>query len=275
MRALVSRSLALVPVFAMFVLVAGCTKQGSTVLEEPVGETHTTSSATGGAKPQGTDDPRAAIGIVLSDELQRACDLPHHEKAARFSVESTRLRALGDDELGPIARCLAQEKLKDASLQIIGHADPRGADDYSEKLGLHRADATRQQLVSLGLASERMAVSSRGNRDAKGTNEESWALDRKVEIRLAEPRSQAGVPVPSFPTSSQVGSPSGSAGGGSDAKASRPAMPAAPAAPAPAPAPPSEGATGTPPSTTTASPPPIAPANTGAGSPTPAPRQAR
>lgn len=208
--------------------VTGCARRG-TYLEQPIGETHTTSSSTGGARPQGVDEPRATIGVVVTDDLRAACGLPRHQQAPRFSFEGARLRPNGDDELAGVVRCLASDRLGDASLVIVGYADPRGEDDYSEKLGLHRADAARQYLVDRGIAHERIAIRSEGSRDAKGTSEPSWALDRRVELRLAEARSQAGMPVPKFD-----GAGTAQQGEGAASQAQRATQPGMAPAPQPA-----------------------------------------
>jgi outer membrane protein OmpA-like peptidoglycan-associated protein len=209
-----------------FGTVTGCARRG-TYLEDPVGETHTPSSSTAGARPQGVDEPRSAIGVVVTEELREACGLPRRQQAARFSFDGRRLRPNGEDDLAGVVRCLASDRLGEASLVIVGHTDPRGEEDYSEKLGMHRADAAREYLVDRGIAHERIAIRSQGARDAKGTNESSWALDRFVELRLAEPRSQAGMAIPKFD-----GAGTGTSGRAQAPEAARPAAPVQAAPPA-------------------------------------------
>lgn len=172
----------------------GCARD-AVVLEQPIGQTHTTTSATGGARPVGTDDPNEAIGVVIDESLRVACNLTHHETPPRFAVEKSRLRPLGDDVLAAVARCLAGDK-RDAGLSIVGHADHRGADEYNDKLGLLRAQRARDVIVGHGVATERIAVTSRGARDAKGTDAASWSADHRVELVLSAPRAQAGLEMP-------------------------------------------------------------------------------
>lgn len=178
---------------------AGCARRGTTHLEDPVGETHTTSSSTGGARAQGTDEPRATIDVVVTEEIRVACRLQTHARATRFSFDGPRLRPNGDDSLSAIARCLATDSLADRALQIVGFTDPRGTDEYTDKLGLHRADAAKQYLVDHGVAGERIAITSKGSRESKGTNEATWQHDRRVELSLAEPRSREGLSLPTQP----------------------------------------------------------------------------
>jgi peptidoglycan-associated lipoprotein len=49
-------------------------------------------------------------------------------------------------------------------------------------LGNSRADTVKTFIVMRGLASDRIATSSRGELDARGTDERSWAEDRRVDI---------------------------------------------------------------------------------------------
>jgi outer membrane protein OmpA-like peptidoglycan-associated protein len=158
-------------------------------LEQPVGETHTTASSTGGARPQGLDTPSAPIGVVIRQDVRKTCGLPDEPREApRFDFDSARLRPRGDDVLDGLARCVTSGKLGDAYVTVIGHTDARGNSDYNEQLGLYRAVAAKQYLVDAGVAASRISVESRGEHDSHGRDEPSWALDRRVEIRVAGAR---------------------------------------------------------------------------------------
>lgn len=195
------------PLLSMLVL-ASCARS-AVVLEQPVGQTHTTTSATGGARPIGTDDPSAAIGVVIDEPLRVACNMSNHETPPRFAVDKSKLRPLGDDVLAQVARCLAGDK-REAALSIVGHTDLRGADEYNDKLGLLRAQRARDVIVGHGVATERIAVTSRGARDAKGTDAASWPADHRVELVLSAPRAQAGLemPMPVAAPTAAAGAPS-------------------------------------------------------------------
>jgi peptidoglycan-associated lipoprotein len=70
-------------------------------------------------------------------------------------------------------------------MRLVGHADPRGGEEYNLVLGGSRADGVRTFLIDRGLAAGQVASTSRGEMDAKGRDESSWAEDRRVDIRLA------------------------------------------------------------------------------------------
>ena len=159
-------------------------------MAQPVGETHTNASATSDVRPpqRAADSPSDAVGVVVDADLQRACDLPDEPaEAPRFDVDSARLRPRGEDVLAHVASCVVAGKLGDATLEIVGHTDPRGAASYNEQLGLYRAVAAKQTLASLGVPAVRLSVQSRGERDAKGKDDASWQLDRRVEIHRLTP----------------------------------------------------------------------------------------
>lgn len=71
-------------------------------------------------------------------------------------------------------------------LAIVGHADPRGSFDYNLALGERRAAQVADQLKAHGLEANRIDISSRGEMDATGTDETSYAEDRRVGIFLAD-----------------------------------------------------------------------------------------
>ncbi len=71
-----------------------------------------------------------------------------------------------------------------ANVQISGHCDERGSDEYNLALGERRAIAAANYLVSMGIAPQRLGTISYGEEkplDASN-NEASWALNRRAEF---------------------------------------------------------------------------------------------
>jgi outer membrane protein OmpA-like peptidoglycan-associated protein len=178
---------------ALSLLATACGRNRAPALVQPVGETHTTASSTGGARPQGQDSPSEPVGVVLTEQVRRACDLPEPSlETPQFDFDAAKLRPRGDDVLEGLATCVTRNRLGDATIRIVGHTDPRGTDEYNEQLGRYRALAARQHLVDLGVPSNRLVVESRGERNARGTDPESWARDRRIEINVGGPRVPLG-----------------------------------------------------------------------------------
>ena len=66
-------------------------------------------------------------------------------------------------------------------IQIEGHCDERGTNEYNLALGERRANAAKNYLISLGLSANRIATISYGEERPfdPGHNEEAWAQNRR------------------------------------------------------------------------------------------------
>ena len=100
-----------------------------------------------------------------------------------FDFDSSRIRTDARDVLKKNAEAL---RSSGNAVTIEGHCDERGDEEYNMGLGQRRADTVAGYLRKRGLGRDRVETSSRGEMDAKGTDDASWSEDRKVEIFLAE-----------------------------------------------------------------------------------------
>jgi len=75
-------------------------------------------------------------------------------------------------------------------VEIEGHCDERGTEEYNRALGERRALAVREYLVNLGIQAERIHTISYGeDRPAEiGSNDSAWAKNRRGEFILLTPR---------------------------------------------------------------------------------------
>ncbi|HEY2408333.1 MAG TPA: OmpA family protein [Polyangiaceae bacterium] len=135
--------------------------------------------------PTASPAPRKSpdSSVKISDEIRRACGLSDED--AYFAFDSARVTNNEYDVLKRVATCFESGPLAGKSMKLVGHADPRGDDDYNLVLGGHRADAVKEYLNRAGLRESKMATTSRGEMDASGTDEASWAKDRRVDIMVA------------------------------------------------------------------------------------------
>lgn len=127
------------------------------------------------------DDPNQS-DINISDEIRRACGISDAE--AHFAFNSARVREADRAILKKLAVCFATGPLKGREMRLVGHADPRGESEYNMVLGGRRADNVKAAISNEGLAGDRIATTSRGEMDATGTDEASWAKDRRVDVML-------------------------------------------------------------------------------------------
>ena len=118
--------------------------------------------------------------LEISNKILKACGLSHAD--AYFAYNSAAVSGQADKVLRSIAECFKSGPLKGAPMKLIGHADPRGDEEYNMLLGQRRADNVQRSLVRLGMPTEQITTTSRGEMDATGTDEESWTKDRRVQM---------------------------------------------------------------------------------------------
>ena len=80
-------------------------------------------------------------------------------------------------------------KTNDVLILIEGQCDERGTDEYNLALGDRRARATKNHLVALGIAGDRISTVSYGKERPVCTepSEACWALNRRAHI-VVKPR---------------------------------------------------------------------------------------
>lgn len=133
--------------------------------------------------PKPDDDPTKST-LRISDEIRKKCGIT--EKDAYFAFDSANVRPQDRAILGQLAKCFKDGPLAGRQMRLVGHADPRGEDEYNMLLGQRRADNVKGAIAREGLGQEQMQTTSRGEMDASGTDEASWSKDRRVDIVLAE-----------------------------------------------------------------------------------------
>ena len=101
----------------------------------------------------------------------------------RFDFEKAGLSEEAMAALNSFANGLKQQN-KNVYVEIQGHTDSTGADEYNDKLGLDRAEAVRRYLSKQGLALHRMSVISYGESEPTAENDsrEGRAENRRVVL---------------------------------------------------------------------------------------------
>lgn len=99
-----------------------------------------------------------------------------------FDFDSDRLRPMADEKLRPVVDFANQ--YPDADIEVIGHTDWVGTDEYNMDLSARRADSVRRWLLNHGVADNRMKVRYMGESQPIATNEtsEGRAENRRVEV---------------------------------------------------------------------------------------------
>lgn len=134
-------------------------------------------------------DPAAGptSSIRISQTILDVCTIDSSPKAApKFAYNEAAVIDRDREPLTQLAGCLSNGPLKGKKLVLVGRADPRGASAYNHALGAQRANAVATVLRGLGVSPEQVHPTSRGELDAVGTDEAGWALDRRVDIAIAD-----------------------------------------------------------------------------------------
>ena len=80
------------------------------------------------------------------------------------------------------------QKNPDRHVQIEGHCDERGSEEYNIALGAKRAQAAKEYLETLGIAGDRMSTISYGKELPLCTEhtEDCWAQNRRDHFAITE-----------------------------------------------------------------------------------------
>jgi peptidoglycan-associated lipoprotein len=97
-----------------------------------------------------------------------------------FDFNESALTTNASDALQKDAKCIKQGT---AGVALEGHADPRGTEEYNLALSERRAQMVKKYLETMGVGSDKMRTIPRGKTQAKGTDEPSWARDRRVDVK--------------------------------------------------------------------------------------------
>jgi len=128
-----------------------------------------------------------ARDIFIEDKVADLCDIA---KTSSFFAPGS----AGADEIDyvlvrRVAECMKEGPLKESKVVVIGYTDPRGSPAFNSRLGLERAESVAGALAANGIDRKRLFIKSYGETKASDAlSETDWAKDRKVTLRVAEPR---------------------------------------------------------------------------------------
>ena len=128
------------------------------------------------------DDAADATAIELNGSSDDSTAGPL--KTIYFPYNSSELTAAAKATLEENAMWLKATTAVD--IEIEGHCDERGGQQYNLALGERRAKAVKGYLESFGVESNRVSVISYGRENpvAFGHDEESWAKNRRANFKV-------------------------------------------------------------------------------------------
>ena len=175
----------LVMLFVLTLLVAGCTKKP---VEDETAMGETTEVAVVEEQPAGVVEEQV-------DEDAMAREAAREAAAAAAAAASGLVRIYFDFDQYVLTDTAKNGLANNAKLlkaapgvrvKVEGHCDERGSDEYNLALGEKRALATKNYLVSLGVAASRLNIISYGEEmplDPAKT-ESAWAKNRRAEFKV-------------------------------------------------------------------------------------------
>jgi peptidoglycan-associated lipoprotein len=157
-------------------LLAGCAS-GVKLDDKPPVETRTTTTTTSDAgQSQSQIQP---LDQTKGQQLSNS----KLDRVIYFDFDSYVVK----DQYRPIVETHASVLKGDRAKREVaeGHTDERGGSEYNLALGQKRAEAVVKQLVLLGAADNQLEAVSYGKERpvAMGHDEDSWAKNRRVELR--------------------------------------------------------------------------------------------
>ncbi len=160
----------------MLALLVGCAS--NTVPDPEPGDATYDAAGSGANTDVYGDDPMGA-GAALDDDYT-AGELAN---IIYFDFDSSEVRADFTDIVARHALILANDPA--ARVRLEGHADERGSREYNIGLGERRAQSVRRMLMIQGASAAQIATVSFGEERplALGSDEGSWAQNRRVEIK--------------------------------------------------------------------------------------------
>jgi peptidoglycan-associated lipoprotein len=164
-------------------LLVGCGSDPKPPPTAPTGGNETGAVAPSPQNPKPSDNPTRS-DINISDEIRKACGITDAE--AFFAFDSASVRPQDRAVFSKLAKCFTDGPLKGREMRLVGHADNRGEEEYNMVLGEKRASNVKTAVVAEGMKTDKCATTSRGELDSTGTDEASWAKDRRVDVVLGD-----------------------------------------------------------------------------------------
>ena len=177
----------LVVLFALTLLAAGCSSKKAVEdemsTEQPTQEAVVEEQQPAAVQEQVVDEAAARAAAERAAAQAATSRAMRDLSRIHFDFDQYVLTPAAKDQLRINANLL--KAAPGVKVQVEGHCDERGSEEYNLALGERRALATKNYLVSLGVAADRMSVISYGEEMPldPASNERAWAKNRRAEFK--------------------------------------------------------------------------------------------
>jgi outer membrane protein OmpA-like peptidoglycan-associated protein len=172
-------------VVAMFVMASGCATRN--YVDQSVARLETRLNEQDERIVELTDTSRQALdratnaGVLAQGKFHYT--VVFTDNKITFETDKSALSVAAQSRLSKLAGDLKADN-RNVYLEIQGHTDSTGPEQYNQQLGLQRAESVRRQLHAQGVALDRMTTISYGEDAPIAPNDtaEGRAKNRRVEI---------------------------------------------------------------------------------------------
>ena len=178
------------PTLLVFVVLLGCeaTVDKATDYPSPTWSVENPNASKGSSQSSSQTAPRSSSSLdALREGRNVATPAASPLKDIYFDFDSWELRVDAVETLKGNAEWLKQNSA--ARVEIEGHSDDRGTNEYNMALGAKRAQVTRDYLVTLGIPANRLSTISFGEEVPICTEQtdECWAKNRRGRFVIVPP----------------------------------------------------------------------------------------
>lgn len=174
-------SLRSVGLVLMMMVLAACAGKG-TKEQQDLGYGTYSGQPGGAAQPGAVGEGSLGAGGALDDSAAAGPRASMKNRTVYFDYDRDEVKAEFQQIVADHGRYLAANP--NARVRLEGHADERGSREYNIGLGERRAQSVKQALLLQGAGASQLTTVSYGEERpaVTGSDEESWALNRRVEL---------------------------------------------------------------------------------------------
>jgi len=142
-----------------------------------------------------TDDPATNGCPPAGDEVRVVADRIEYDERILFDTDQAHVHHASWSILEKLAAFIQSNPAIEV-VDVSGHADERGSEEYNLELSRNRAEAVRSLLIHFGVDADRLTTQAYGKAHprAEGHSEKEWRENRRVEFHIMQVRDAFGVP---------------------------------------------------------------------------------
>ncbi|MBL8226063.1 MAG: peptidoglycan-associated lipoprotein Pal [Chromatiales bacterium] len=169
----------LIPMLLAYGLLAACSGASKSTVDEGSADG---AAAAGGAASSGVADGSLGAGSAMGGSALGGPGASAENRIIYFEFDRFDVKSEYQAVIKAHGQYLSANP--GARVRLEGHADERGSREYNIGLGEKRAQAVRQVLLLQGATVDQLSTVSYGEERPAviGSDEEAWALNRRVEI---------------------------------------------------------------------------------------------